>query len=297
MTTLPADFNFSPKVWSDHIMAYFDRKMGLGQLAVMDNTLTAAPGTTVDMPFYKKIGDAEEPAADEALSVDKLQDDAFSATVKEIGKAVGVRKAALYKSAAKRESIFGEIQAQIAQVMAEKVDKDLITEMSTVSNYIAGFDAAANTDTCIISRILQGKITAFGDKQDQAVAIAMHSQHFLTLMNDTTAGFLKADANDPFWGAPGFIGRLLGMALFTLDTLPRLADVGGKQVYGAFVFKPNPYGIMVKQEVDMETDYDLLHREYVFAGTQWYAVKAFHGKVSADDKRIARLAFATGLNA
>jgi len=45
----------------------------------------------------------------------------------------------------------------------------------------------------------------------------------------------------------------------------------------------------------MGADYDLLAREWVFAGNQWYAVKAFHGKVSALDKRIARMSVVTQL--
>ncbi len=291
--TLPADWAFSPKVWSDHIMAYFDRKLQFGQLAVKDNTLVSSPGTTVSMPYFKSIGAADKPAATDALTVDNLEDDSFSSTVYEVGKAVGCKEAALMASAAKREAIFKEAQSQIARVMAEQVDADIVTEINTSGNYEVGFAATLTTDLCTINRILEGKIVAFGDKQDETVAIFLHSQHFLTLMQDSTAGFLKADANDPFWGAPGFIGRLLGMALFTNDNVPRLTDISSKRVYAAFAMKANPYGIMTKQDVVMKADEDILNREYVFVGTQWYAVKAFHAKVAAADKRIARLAFCT----
>ena len=117
------------------------------------------------------------------------------------------------------------------------------------------------------------------------------------MLTDSTAGFLKADANDPFWGAPGFMGRLLGMGLFTLDTMPRATDVSGKQAYYSFVVKQNPYGIITAELPEMEQDYDMLHREYLWSGCQYYGVKAFHGKVSADDKRICRNLFVTSVDA
>lgn len=295
--TKSSDFAFVPKVWQDHVQAYFDRKLVVGQFAMRDNTLTAAPGTTVNFPFFKKIGDAEEPDEDSGLAVDRLQDDAFSCTVKEVSKAVGVKRRALRTSSTTQEKIFSEIQMQIARVHAEKVDKDLITEMTTTGNYSAGFTAGSNTDLAKIGNIARAKVLAFGDKHDQAIAIFMHSFCYLDLLTDTTAGFLKADALDPFYGVAGFVGRLLGMAMFTLDTMPRVADIGGNQAYASIIIKENPYGIITAEAPEMDTDYDLLHREHLFTGGQYYGVKAFHGKVAADDKRIAYSTYATSVSA
>lgn len=295
--TKSSDFTFVPKVWSDHVSADFDRKMIVGKFAMRDRTLTAAPGDTVTFPFFKRIGAAEEPAEDSGLAVDKLQDDSFTCTVKEVAKAVGVKKRALRTAAAKRERIFSECQDQIAQVHAEKVDADVISLMNTSGNYAAGFVGTATTDLAKITNIARGKILAFGDKQDQAVAMFVHSYHFLDLLTDSTAGFLKADANDPFWGMGGFQGRILGMALFTLDTMPRASDISGKQAYYSFIIKANPYGIMTAEEMEMEQDYDMLHREYVFAGSQYYGVCGFHAKVAATDLRVCRNLFCTSIDA
>jgi hypothetical protein len=275
--------------------AYFDRKLVWGALAMRVSDLESKPGTTINFPYFKAIGDAEEPSASDALQVDKLQDDSFSCVVKEVGKAVGIRKAALMTSAAQQDRIFSEVQSQIGRVHAEKVDKDLIAEINTSGNYIDGFVSASNSETMTIKRLLQGKIGGFGDKHEDAVAVYMHSQHFLDLMQDSSAGFLQATANDPFQGIGGFQGRLLGMALIVSDTCPRLADIGGKRAYGAFVMKPNAYGIVTKQLPEAEYDYDMLHREHVFSGTQWYGVKAFHAKINALDYKIARLNVVTQL--
>lgn len=297
MSSLPADFLFEPKVWQGHMKAYFDRKLVWGAFASKVNDLESKPGTTINFPYFKAIGSAQEPAAADALLVDKLQDDSFSAVVKEVGKAVGIRKAALMTSAAKQDEIFGEVQSQIARVHAEKVDADLVTELNTSGSYISGFTSANNTELMNIRRILQAKVNGFGDKQSDAIGIVMHSQHFLDLMSDSTSGFLQGSANDPFYNVDGFMGRLLGMALVIADTCPQLADIGGKKAYGAFIMKANPYGIITKQMPEIEYDYDMLHREHVFAGTQWYGVKSFHAKINALDLKVTRMNVVTQVSA
>jgi len=118
------------------------------------------------------------------------------------------------------------------------------------------------------------------------------------MMKDSTVGFLHADAVDPMYGAPGFMGRLLGMAVFVLDTMPLVAGgIASKKAYQHFIFKANPFGIYMKQELNLEMDRDILHRETVVAATMWYGVLSLHAKVAADDKRIIKGAFVTSLSA
>lgn len=293
--TVSSDWNFAPKVWEDHIQAYFDKKLVFGTLALRDDTLKGAPGETVNFPYYNAIGAAEEPAESSSLSVDNLADDSFSATVKEVGKAVGAKDKALVVSGDRREGVFAEAQRQIGRVMAEKVDADLIAEINTASNYTTGFTAAAAADTFNVRNFNNMLITAFGDKSSETVAVFIHSQSELSLLNDTTAGFLKADATDPMYMIPGFRGRLLGAAVIVSDQVPAGATVDSKESYYAFAVKANAYGIITKEDMMPEQDRDILAREWVWTATMWYAVKAFHAKISADDKRIARGLF-TGLN-
>lgn len=289
--TQSGDFAFVPKVWADHIRAYFDQKLVFGAMASIDTTLRddANAGETMSFPFFVKIGAVEEPAEDEGLSVDKLQDSSFTCTVKEVGKAVGIKKKAFKVSGAKQERIISEIQMQLARVHAEKVDADLVTEMNSSGNYTSGYLATAAANVMTIRTMLQALIVAFGDKSDDAVAVYMHSKQFYDLMADTTAGFLKADANDPMNGVDGFKGRLLGKAIIIADTVPASVDIDSESAFHAFAHKANPYGICLKQNMEMERDYDILAREWVFTSNEWYGVKSFHAEVSADDKRTARI--------
>lgn len=287
--TVASDYVFVPQVFMDHVAAYFDRKLVYGALAVRDETLATRPGLTVEFPYFKRIGDAEEPEEDEALNVDNISDDSFTATVKEIGKAVGIKKKAFKKNGAGQDAQVAEVQRQIGIVMAQKVDKDLLKEFSTTGNYLDGFTATVAADTFNIRTILRAKMLGFGDRSDEAQVIFCHSRQALDLMSDPNSGFLKADANDPMIRISGFIGSILGMAIIQVDTVPQGPTIDGKDSFHAFIHSAEPYGFLVKQEMETEFDYDILNREYIWTGNQWYAVKSFHGKIDPENVRTVRM--------
>lgn len=299
MSTSSSDLAFRPKVWSDHVSVFRDRKMGLGQLALRDNTLQAEPGETVNFPYYKAIGDAQEPGEDEGLEVRKLSDDAFAVTVKEVGNAVGWKDKAKRVSGDRRANgPEEEAQAELGRTLAEHIDKDIIKTINAVGASSNGFIGSTSSDTASVKNLLKGNILGFGDKAEQTVAYAMHSYDYLMMMTNSDAGFLKADANHPFYNLPGFMGTILGKALFVLDTMPEVpGGVAGKKAYYHFAFKANPFGIYTAEEIKMEKDRDILKRENVVAATMWYGILSLHGKVSPNDKRIIKGAFATDLSA
>lgn len=285
--TTSADFIFAPKVWKDHIQAYFRRRLVAGAFALNDNSLVGAPGTTINFPFFKKAGAAQEPEEDVGLDVDKLSDDSFSATVKEVSKAIGVKKKAFKTSAARTDVIIAEVQRQIGRVMAEKIDVDLIAEFSANGNFTNGFVAAVTGDVMNVVNLNKGRIGGFGDLFGDAAVCFMHSLQYQDLMNGPTAGFLQANALDPMFLVDGFQGRLLGMALVVNDNMGLGPVTGGKQTYNAYIHKENAYGFIVKQDMEIESDYDILHREWIFTGDQWYAVKSFHAKIASQDLKTA----------
>ena len=290
--TVSADFTFAPKVWQEHIMAYFDRKLVYGAFALRDESLTAEPGLTQNFPYFQSIGAAELPSEDEGLIVDNLTDNSFSVTCYEVSKAVGVTKKAFKTSAARTDRIIKEVQEQIGRVIAEQIDEDLYTAFSAA--YQTGFNANTSslTGTALqmnIRNLNTGKIVAFGDKHKDSVVMFLHSFQFLDMMTDTTAGFLVANALDPMFLVEGFEGRLGGVALISVDTVGKntSAQVSGKDTYDAWIHKANAYGFMVKQEMEMEHDYDILHRQFVFAADHWYGVTSFNQKISSLFKKTA----------
>lgn len=308
--TYSNDFTFIPKVWSDHAMAYFDKKLVYGAFALRNDSLTQeGTGVTINFPYYTAIGEAEEPAEDESLTIDNLTDNSFSATIFEVGKAVGIKKKAFKTSADMESGIIEETQAQIARVHAEKVDEKLNDEITTYNgmfggpvgpvgdlanqsgantyaNMLIGYQAQAAGDTLNIRNLLQAKTRVFGDKAKEAVVCFLHPLQLLDLKIDQVAGFLRADANDPMSAINGFLGTLHNMAIVEVESVKKLPNqIDGRDAYLGHFHKMNSYGIINKQEMEMDDDYDILSRQYVFTGNQWYGVKSFDRKIHRDDTK------------
>jgi len=292
--TASTDLLFSPKVWSDHIKAYYDDKLVYGAFALRNRDLeTEGTGLTVNFPYYKTIGAAEEPAETASLTVDNLSDDSFSATVFEVGKAVGFKKKAFKATADSANGLLEEGQRQIARVHAEKVDDKLIAEIYLNSgglnydNAEVGYASTVADDGMNVKKFMEGRLTAFGDKYDETVVAFMHSKQLLTLLTDAATGFLKADANDPMSVVKGFQGRTInGTAIVVNDKSPQhVAQIAAQDAYVCSFHKMNAYGIMEKQMMEFDDDKDILAREIIVTGNEWYAVKSFHKEVSTLDKK------------
>lgn len=303
MTTTAADIMNQPAVMNDIMNAFFAQKLGLVSLGVRNDTLTQSPGTKMDFPYWKMMGAVEELTEGEAMSVDKLTDGKFSVTIKEIGKAVGftdtaLRSLTIGKTPEEAADIAKtEAMRQLSIQFANKLDLDVIAMLKLAENYHQGFTAAAATDVFNVGNLLDQKITSFGDKQEEANAVLMHSLHLASLLKDNSTGFLKADATHPFFGVSGYQGLLLGQSVFVNDRVPELEAVGGKKVFASYTFKPEPFGLIHAKDFHIESDRDMLARQTIIGGTMWYGLTGLHGKVSVEDRRISMGAYATSVGA
>lgn len=129
--TIKSDIVFAKQVANDHIQAHTDKNLVFGAFATRITTLRddAKSGETITFPYYKKIGAAQKPTETATLTVDALQDDSFTATVQEVGKAVGWKDSALIKSGDSDANTYEEATRQIGVVHAEAIDADLRAEI------------------------------------------------------------------------------------------------------------------------------------------------------------------------
>ena len=79
--------------------------------------------------------------------------------------------------------------------------------------------------------------------------------------------------------------------------MPQQADIDGKKAYPVFSMKANPFGIYMAEELKIERDRDILHRENLIASTMWYGVLGLHAKIASADLRVARSVLPTGVAA
>ena len=316
--TKQPDFKFVPQVANHNISAYFRRELIWGQLALrIMSSFQEMQGLTATFPYYDKIGDAQDLTEDTALDIDSLGDDKFSVTVKEAGKAVGRTDTAKKAHGENPSRWETQAHAQIARVLAEKVDADLLTEISksaastSVRGDVANItlatafgadkgkdDAKFTANYCTIRKISSDMTAAFGDKRfKELAAVVIHSKVYNQIEIDGGAGFLKADANHPLFNKYGFVGSnpmFFGVPFFVNDnvakgnkvTVTDSASATQKyQTYKNHYFKKDAFGLLVKQPPMVEYARNTLERKDVITCCMWYAAVHLNQRISPDDVR------------
>ena len=325
-TTLRANFTYVPQIAESHISAYFRQELIISKLAwrPKNNRFPATPGDTITFPYFSKLGEAQDGVEDTDVEIDDLGDASFTAQAKESVKGVGITDTALKAMGCTHAEWEAQAHKQVARVLAEKMEKDVWTELhkaashDTLPSQVAdltiatafGTDKGAQNTAyqnqlCNIRALSEGLTDAFGDKRYEAAAIILHSQHYKDLEIDTTAGFLKADANDPLFKIKGFVGRsamFWGLPFFVNDNVQDAGDITitdsnnttqDYKTYNAVFLKKDAFGVMIKQMPKIEYDRNILKRRDFMVATQWYAVRGFHKVISTEDVRVGYKRFAT----
>ena len=325
--TLRQDFVFENQIATDHIGAYFRKFLVVGNLAYKppnEALFNRTPGEKILFPYWGKLSPAQDGVENTAMDVDNLADDQFETTVKEIVKAVGITDTARIRLGTTTEAWEAEVHRQIGRVFSEKVDEDIWTELNLatskieLTNNIQDFtiatafgndkgasDSKFTAQTCNIRSISQDLTDSYGDRRKECMAVLMHSGNYNSIETDVQAGFLKADANDPLYNMPEFVGRapqFFNIPFFVVDNVPKGAKVtvtdsaSATQKYQSYknvYFKKDAFGFFSKQEATVEYARDTLKRADTISSTQWYAIKSFHEKISSDDKRLSMRSYLT----
>ena len=326
MATRKTNFSFVPQIAEMHVDGFFRKRLVMGRLATTppENLFMVQKGGIITWPYFNTIGPATDGVEAVKPTRDTLGDQSFTAEMKEIVKSLDISDTASYYMGPSRAKWDEQAVRQIGRVFAEKVEDDIWTELNKTTSHktlsstsndltINDFDAtnkgADNTtyakQLCSVRGIAEGLTEAFGDRRNECRVIVMHSEHYKDIETDIQAGFLKADANDPFYKIPGFVGRnnfLFGLAVFINDNVTAGANItinggGGKtqnyKTYNVVFLKNNAYGLFKKQTPSVAYDRDIEARVDIIVGSQWYLVKSFHAQIKDSDIRIAYKRFST----
>ena len=328
-------FTFLNQVRSDYTSYYFRKKLfwaALGTKIFSDFQTT--PGNQIEIPFFLSMGDAEKPAEDDRLAVDSLGDKSIKAQVYEVGKAWGITDAGEYRKGSTNTEYDDEASSQAARRIAEMVDSDALACLNNdgtnsidgqTANTPKGHDEMDDTKDVTLTTAFTGKKGAdtdpfkamtcnipalqdyftqlFGDRQDEARALIMHSRSYTDSLLHTQTGIMQANAVTPAGAAlRGYMGNFLGKDTFMIDnistgpkrTITDSAGVTQKFVTRkTFVLKPNPFIFISKQVKLYESARDVLARISYHACTTWYTFYPLHKQNNTDDSRAGGIVFLT----
>lgn len=212
-TTLVNGDVFDPQVVSDMINAKVANKARMTGYVKVDNTLQGRPGSTVTVPRWGYIGQAEEYAEGEPIDTTKMAYTTASYGIKKIGKGVRLTDEA-------QLSGFGNPMAtatsQIAMSISEKLDNDRV-DVCLESRNIMDDSSAVIKYTAVVDGV-----DMFGEEEDSKKVILIHSKQKSTLRKDPD--FISADKYTGEVLATGAIGRIAGCDVVVSNKVPKFTE-------------------------------------------------------------------------
>lgn len=229
-----------PEVMADMISAKIPKKIRVAPFAKVDTTLQGVPGDTVTVPSYAYIGDAEDVAEGEAVTIEKMSTSTKQATIKKAMKGVGLTDEAVLSGYG---NPVGEANNQIALSIAAKLDNDA---MDALQGATLVFDGS--TKQIGYTGVVDA-IDLFDEEVNTDKVMFVHPKQITTLRKDPD--FISADKYKDGVMLTGEIGMVANTRIVPSKKVP-VVKVGasGSQV--------DCYACpIVKLEEDKETEDEL----------------------------------------
>ena len=227
-----------PEVLAPMIDGEVGKAIRFAPLAEVDTTLQGQPGSTLTVPKWDHIGDAEDITEGQPIPVTQLGYTKTTMTIKEIGKAVEITDTAILSGYG---DPVGQAAKQIAEAINHKVDADVLTALQ------------GSTQTATVEPTVDGLSKAldiFNDEDDARTVLVMNPADAAELR--LNAGKLWANTEV---GAnrliKGTYGELLGVDIVRSRKCPKGTG---------FLVREGALKILLKRETMIETDRDKSRR-------------------------------------
>lgn len=257
-----------PEVMAPAISGKMQNAIKFTKYADVDTTLVGVPGSTITRPKYGYIGAAEDLTEGVPMDTSQMTMTTGEVTVKETGKAVEITETAIITNVG---GTVGEAERQLALAMAEKVEIDYITELDKALQTTPG---SPTTVAAILAAL-----TVFNSESDPNVVLFINPTDYSTLVgNIIAAGGQTGQATM----ATGQVADLLGLkAIERSRRVP--VGKGYLQVFatsepGDSEDQSSTVEIVLKKEVAVNKDADILARTVVIAANRHYAVNLKNDK-------------------
>ncbi len=191
----------NPEVMGDMINAKIEAQLKITPYAKVDTTLQGVAGDTKTVPSWNYIGDAEDIAEGEEVSLSTMTATSTQFTIKKAMKAVGITQEAINSGLG---DPVGQAESQLAKSIAGKVDNDVLA-----AAYEGTMVVAPTTLATIAYNGVVDAVTKFEDEEDGIEKVMfIHPTQETALLKDTS--FLSADKFTGGVAVNGAIGKIAG---------------------------------------------------------------------------------------
>ncbi|HGL7508485.1 TPA: N4-gp56 family major capsid protein [Streptococcus pneumoniae] len=255
----------NPEVMADMVSAKLPKLIKFTPLAYVETALQGQPGNTLTVPAWEYAGDATEVGEGQAISPDQLTTKKTTMTIKKAAKGYEITDEALLSGLG---DPLGQATYQLGLAIANKIDDDLVAVAKTATQHITEIP----TTLAAIDKALE----IFEDEEDAQYVAIINPKDAIKLKTDVAKEWTKGSELGADMVVSGTFGEVAGVQIvrskkvdegkgFIVKVSPSQTQTDDANKYGAFV-------IMLKRDVAIETDRDILKKTTVITGDEHYGV-------------------------
>lgn len=255
----------NPEVMADMVSAKLPKLIKLTPLAYVETALQGQPGNTLTVPAWEYAGDATEVGEGQAISPDQLTTKKTTMTIKKAAKGYEITDEALLSGLG---DPLGQATYQLGLAIANKIDNDLVEVAKTATQHVS----EAPTTIEAIDKALD----IFEDEEDAQYVAIVNPKDATKLKTAVAKEWIKGSELGANMVVSGTFGEVAGVQIvrskkveegkgFLVKVSPSQTQTDDANKYGAFV-------IMLKRDVAIETDRDILKKTTVITGDKHYGV-------------------------
>lgn len=237
-----------PEVLAQYLDVKLMDAIKFAPLCNVNRDLEGRPGSKLTLPKYGFIGLADVVDEGAEIPMAELSATSVEKEVQKIAKGVTVTDEAIL-------SAYGnpvdEVAKQLLMAIAGKVDNDCVAEFrkATLNADVAKFDKNAVVDM----------IAKFGEDMDEDMVLVINAQHLAELRKDEA--FMHVMNGQVIMN--GEIGQIFGARVVVSN------KVGEKE---AFLVKAGAVEIIMKRNVAVEADRNIVNKTNIFTADEHYVV-------------------------
>ena len=237
-------------------------------LAEVDNTLIGQPGSTLTLPSYSYIGDAEVLGEGSTLTPVALQTASVSVTVQKIARGVSLSDEAILSGYG---DPFGQAATQIATAIANKEDNQMLAVLAAISGTMV-YQTSTST-TAIAPADISAALELFGEDIDVGEKVVVVSPGLYTKIRNTTA-WLPASEISADRLIKGAVGEIYGCQIIVSN---KLKDADHDYSEEAYIVKPGALRLIMKRGTLIENDRNILDFTNVITGSKHFVCYLYDG--------------------
>lgn len=245
-----------PQVMADMISAELPNAIRFAPLANVDTTLQGRAGSTVTVPKFKYIGDAEDVAEGAEIDIALLETATEDFTIKKAGKGAEITDEAVLSGLG---DPIGEAVRQLQMSIANKVDNDVLTALDSTT---LAYTGATQLDVDAID----GAQGIFNDEDDSPMVLIANPKDVAVLRKSAGNEWARASELGDNILVSGVFGEVLGAQVVR----SRKVAEGT-----AYLVKQGALAIYMKRNAEVETDRDITTKTTVITADQHYGAHLY----------------------